>query len=667
MARIDFSTFSDDPPHNRKASVVGGIFAALGLLVVAWTLVHLATQPWDLADTGVQTWGRGGERNRIVGDVYVIVVDKQSHVCMRGRSQFPAREAPVLYDPADPSRCRAADAMDGPSELELSRLVVGFMLLLIGAAWLLAYFAEPREPWERENPRGLLRPKVMWLARILLGASVVLGLPGLLALHAASRGAAPPERETPKKDAAPERKTGELPVVPANEIAIEEATVTEVDGKEWPRARPKLRTLPVEGPFVWIGDPDPIGSRLVVSTGPRYHGRGSAHHLVDVAAGRVLARFDDEGLTSASAGVVVTKRDGERVIVHADDGTVVTPEIALPKGTPPDRVRIVASEIDAHVWVFAEANGVVYHGQWTDPRSPAIALSERLPFWPAHASGATGIEVWDPERANEGCWRYRFPGATCLADAPPASTEGSRPSLEHPWVIDGFPARAVDRESGRRQRLVPDCDGIELARLHFPARVFSVCLEGSGAPRFGVWSPAATWTFADVFDPSAIEVGMQREPVTTVERHTGRDAPHERWIDLERGRRVRTPPVRVPVFGGSFGFARKVIVQRVDDPGLWLLDLEAATLERIAKDDGCEHALVLLAQRGHRAVLACTSSPLESDAGRLRGSVWTEVYDFARRTRWRTDAAFEADVADDGTVAGVTRSRPARLVVIETP
>lgn len=652
----------------------GALFGVVGFLLLSWACVQVATQPWDLAEVGVETWGRAAEKTPFTGDRYVIEVEGKSYSCYRGRKKYPATEAPILYDPADPSRCRGADAVDGLSEYERTGFAFGLSALLFGLAWVLAHFAEPRDVWAREDPPGLLRPRLMWAARVLLGSAVVAGVFMMNVFAGRTFGPDPSRRDVPEPAEPPgseaEPALGEVQTAP-----IQEVSAVEMQAEDWPVSRAKVRKLPVRGPSVWVGDPEPIGAAIVVSTGPAYHGRGSEHVLLDVAKSKVLARFDDEGITSAAAGVVITRVGEKRVVVHADDGLVVAPEIRLPPPHRVENVRIVASQLEPVVWVFAQSNerATVFHGQWVDPRTPAIELRDTIGFWPELASGESGVEVWDPDGASEGCWRARM-----RPDQPPeciAEGEGTFAALalhatpEGPFTVGGpFEATIVDRRTSTHYPVVPGCAATELARLAVPARVFGACLDGeTGDVPFALWSPERTWTFTGPFVVNgSIGRGPQRGPVTAIEPYGDSAAPIERWVDLERGRLVRTPALVPLVWGGSFGFQRKVLAQPMDQlESLWLLDLEAGTLERIASDIGCPHALVQTDLHGSRATIGCNSAMGASGEGqRLRGYTWTEVIDFERKTRWRTTAAFEPRLTEDGLVVGVTRSRPAQLVAI---
>lgn len=678
MGQLDFRAFSNTPPHDRSGVFFGVLFGGVGLVMLLFSVGHLAAQPWDLEETGVETWGRAAERSTLTGDRYVIEVGGKSYSCHRGRQKFSRSEAPVLYDPSDPSRCRAADAADGPSSYERMSLRFSLAATIFGLAWIMAYFAEPRDVWAREAPAGLLRPRLMWAARGALAISVLIMVSFSLfdGRSGSLEGPDPPKRPTAPADGESSSEDGPA-LGSVHEVPIEELTASAIRAEDWPMARPRIRKLPVRGSSVWLGDPDPIGSRVIASTGRSYHSAGDEHVLVDAATGKVLAKFDDEGRTSAAAGIVVTLVGESKVIVHADDGTIVTPDIHLPPPHRVERVRIVASELEPVVWLFAKStvDGVVFHGHWEELRDPRVELTETVGFWPKYADGRGGLDVWDPDLASDGCWRLRFrPG-----QAPECLDEGGAPSMgthlqvtpQSPWSVAGpFDVILVNRTTGDRFPLVPGCDATELARIPVPPRVFGGCLvRGADRVSFALWSPERTWTFEGPFEVElGIELGLQRAPVTAIEPYGGGDRPIERWVDLEHGRLVHTPPLMSLRWGGSFGYQRKVLVHNTDDMhALWLLDLQAVTLERIAADIGCAHELMQTDLHGDRAVIACSSAAGAGGAARLRGYKWTEVIDFSRKTRWRTNKAFEPKLAADGTVVGVTRSRPAQLVAIDTP
>ncbi len=170
--RNGLKALSNNPPHDKLALGFGGVVAAVGAIMLIWSAVQLTSQPWDLSpDT--YAWGKPAENTPFTGDHYIIEVAGKKHTCYRGRQKYPHDTAPILYDPDDPSRCRAADAMDGLSEFELLLLSMGLGSVLIGGAFVMAYAAEPRQEWARNDPGPLLRPRLMWAARVLAVLGVV--------------------------------------------------------------------------------------------------------------------------------------------------------------------------------------------------------------------------------------------------------------------------------------------------------------------------------------------------------------------------------------------------------------------------------------------------------------------------------------------------------------
>jgi hypothetical protein len=675
MGRIDPRIFTANPPHDGTNFLAGIIFTLVGLFFFGMALVGVVQAPWDIAETGVEIEGTRAEGHRVRGDHYVIEVDGERWVCARGHQRFAAETAAILYDPADPSRCRARDSMDGPSRFESVHLCFGATFLLGGAAMLFAWFAEPRPEWQRENPSTLLRPRLMPIARVLLAGSTLSILATLyFSLLTYDR---PPDRGLRRSEPAPQAET---PSVVAGESStpLEPKPLTVVEGDDWPVAKPRLRALDVRGPSVWIGDPEPIGTRLVVSTGKSYFSRGDKHHLVDVATGRTLASFDDEGLASATAKVVVTRVAGEPVVVNADDGLVVAPEITLASGRSVEKIRIVASETDARVWLFARADdGIVFHGQWTDTRVAAVALKDTLSVWPHYATGKHGIEVWDTrsDLAPDVCARYRFnDGSTprCLEHGSSAELMPTPlgPFLGGPWKKRSmFDATLVNTDTGQEHVPLPDCGAVEVTRLDVPPRLLAVCADPTQTTRlYGLWAPEGTRTFEIDQPPGTINSGVRKQPVASIERIADDGTPLVHWLDMERAELWTSPPVFTPVYGGSFGFARRILAHRVEAPeGLWVIDLDAGTMQRIASDIGCEGALVETDLVGERVVVGCSKvGAATSDASRLRSFRWTEVIDFAARKRWRTEGAFDGRIAADGTAIGVTRKRPAQAMALET-
>lgn len=184
MAGLSIRTWSNDPPEEKLGLLVGAIFAAIGTLMLITALVHLSHQPWDLRERGIAIEGVQAEHDPFTGDRYRIVVDGKSHVCHRGAEKLGRGKVVVLYDPADPSRCRAEDTADGPGSYEATLLPFSLPFALMGVSLMLARLAEPRPPWGRTEPSGLLRPKLMWISRALAIVAVLLGVVALPILFA---------------------------------------------------------------------------------------------------------------------------------------------------------------------------------------------------------------------------------------------------------------------------------------------------------------------------------------------------------------------------------------------------------------------------------------------------------------------------------------------------
>ena len=683
MGKLSLKVFSNDPPDDRSTQLGGILFAVIGLVLLTRALVHLAAQPWDLADAHTEvTWAVGaGERDPFYGDSYVIEVGGQRHTCYRGGAKYPADTAPIVYDVGDPSRCRGADMVEPPAPYERINALFGLAFSLIGVAFALTWLAEPRPVYARDNPPTLLRPKVMWVARGVgvLGVLVTLFM-SWVHTGTSGFGTPPPSRDTDPDDSDGDDPSGdETPsakAVPREPTRLTPVDAKEVIGDDWATSKPRLTKLPVRGKSVWVGDPRPIGPGLVVSTGPRYFGKGEAHHWVNVETEKALARFDDEGLTAPAAGVITTFIDHEPVIVHADDGQIVRPEVSLPGDVEADRVRIVAGSRQPVVWVFAEAAGRTYHGVWRDPRTPEVPLTETLPWWPALADGDFAIDIRDHELAAEGCWRYRLSrgrAPECVGQPNQMVTiaHALDPVLAGPWrTPDSWRATIVDARTGDTYHPIPDCeDDTELARWPDPPRVLAVCTPDGGRTTLGLWTPERTWTLES---PAPFDRGVHRGivdyPVVGLEGFTGFGARFSHYLDLVTGRLVVASSTRPVLHADTFGMHRKVVVQRDDRPEqeLWVLDTKAATLERIDADIGCSDVVMQTDQIGDRVVIACNKSPMSPGSTRLRGYLWTEVIDLASRRRWRTKGAFEARLTDGGIAVGVTRKRPAQLIRIDT-
>jgi hypothetical protein len=173
-----FEVWSNDPADDKRGLIVGVVTSIVGLLFVLIGIGHVLSQPWDLRERGVPTIGVKAERDPMHGDRYRIEVDGKHYVCHRGAEKLGRPRVTVLYDPADPSRCRAEDTAGGLAAYERNTLVFAGPGSLVGFSLLLAWYAEPRPRPLREDPNGLLRPKLMWIARGLLALGVLLAVLG---------------------------------------------------------------------------------------------------------------------------------------------------------------------------------------------------------------------------------------------------------------------------------------------------------------------------------------------------------------------------------------------------------------------------------------------------------------------------------------------------------
>ena len=164
--------FSNNPPNGRVGPRFGAVFVVLGLLIVGWGIGQVATQPWDLQQVGVEAGGVAGDRGLVRGDRYRIAVEGRSYDCYRGQQSQPDARRRVLYDPRDPTRCRSVDSAGQLAPFELLPLTMGAATVAFGLAWIFAFYAEPREDGKRKSPPPLLRPWLMWIARLVLVASL---------------------------------------------------------------------------------------------------------------------------------------------------------------------------------------------------------------------------------------------------------------------------------------------------------------------------------------------------------------------------------------------------------------------------------------------------------------------------------------------------------------
>lgn len=160
--------WSNNPPDDKLALPLGAVMTFVGAVLLCGSLAHLSGQPWDLAERGVETTGVKAERHALLGDRYQIEVEGESYLCYRGEDKLGRPEVTILYDPDDPSRCRAADTASRLGTYESTSWLAAPTGILMGLSLMLARLAEPRELWARKESEGLLRPKLMWVSRALL-------------------------------------------------------------------------------------------------------------------------------------------------------------------------------------------------------------------------------------------------------------------------------------------------------------------------------------------------------------------------------------------------------------------------------------------------------------------------------------------------------------------
>ncbi len=443
-------------------------------------------------------------------------------------------------------------------------------------------------------------------------------------------------------------------------LRIEKRNLAAPSGGAYAYKKANTRTLSVKSSKVFLGDSPPSGSSFVVGTG---RGRQLKWFLVDVITNKRLAAFGSSWDGSAVGKVaVVGKNSGEdatQSLLHMADGTMVEPKPRLPGGETLSAWRIVVDSQSPTVWLFAKSkSGKTYHGQWKDTHKPEVAMAD-FPFWPAMASGARGIVVWNTEATATTCSRYELiPGQApkCRPGRLGYAGFGSEPLAEMWTLHDGALLR--NDEDGRQVSLLADCRGAATSTLKSPPRVLAICTPEPNMARFLLWSPDKSWQWDGPFDKDALMGGIRRHPVIALEQVGKMNAPVSRWVDMERGIEWTSEPVATLSLASAFGFGRQVLGRPLSHPKqLWLFDLESGTSELITDNLECKGELREDDNLNGRAIISCRSK---------RGPAWSEVIDFKARTRWRTNSVFGARLSEGGIATGVLRGRPAKLAVIET-
>lgn len=111
----------------------------LGLLVESRTIVSIAAEPWELDASSPVVESVDSECGPFMGATLTIEVDGRRHACRGSNEKCEEGPVAVAYDPAAPSRCRAAVNVDHPSFFEwwLMMLTCSFTLMTIsGASYL---------------------------------------------------------------------------------------------------------------------------------------------------------------------------------------------------------------------------------------------------------------------------------------------------------------------------------------------------------------------------------------------------------------------------------------------------------------------------------------------------------------------------------------------------
>ena len=450
-------------------------------------------------------------------------------------------------------------------------------------------------------------------------------------------------------------------------------------GKPFERKSAKLRVLPVASGGVFVSNIPILGGNAVVGTAPKHWGMPTDWSLVDLKTGRRRAKTKNLGEGSSATKTAViplgATETSRPALLDLTTGKITEPVPILPDNAKVKDIRVVVDRKRAVTWLFARrADGRPFQGEWKDLSNPKVELTDEMAFWPAHLSGRNGIQVWtdSPRGGTGGCdrivldpkdpWRCR--PLTSVDAAPQDLVEDCVRSDGEAWVLDdcGAPPPPACGERARALLMSPD-----------PSRALAVCTDDPQHAKFVLWSPKRSWVWEDEPGASWKAVSPERAPhsVVGMEQFTKAHAAVRHWLDATNGILYEGPPMQAVQLSEHRDDRRRLVQPPDKLNELWLLDLDAGTLERVANDIDCDTTLYTYAQVGDRTTIECLPKALEStvykDEARLASWKWMEVVDFKARTRWRTTEVFEAKIGADGSVVGTKRGKPASLAVVETP
>ena len=464
---------------------------------------------------------------------------------------------------------------------------------------------------------------------------------------------------------------------------IEKKKLTVVSGKPFEKAKAKVNVLPVKSGGVFVTSTPLVNGTAVIGTAPRHWGMPTEWSLVDLKTGQKKAKFKTLGEGSAATkSAVIAFGDTDNVrpaLLSLVDGKVVEPQVTM-LGAPSKEVRIVVDARKPVTWVFGRraSDGRPFHMQWKDTTNPKLDMLEEMPFWPNHFSGKNGVQAWtdDPKMAARDCdrvvfdaldpWRCRpLPNASA---APQDLLEECARNDGDTWIVDdcgGAPPLPCNKS--RALLMSPD-----------PSRALAVCTDDPKHPRFALWSPKHMWVWDDDASGSWGRIIPERAPhsVAGLELFSDPDAPVKRWVDVQKGVEWTGPPMRVLRLSEHREERRRLVQPPDKNNELWVLDIDAGTLEPIAKDIDCDQPLYTYAHEGDRVTVECMpkaagAGVLYKDEARLAAWKWVEVISIT--SSWHVASAgappevFESCITPDGTVVGTKRGKPSSLAIIETP
>ncbi len=458
---------------------------------------------------------------------------------------------------------------------------------------------------------------------------------------------------------------------------MEERTLRTVTGKPFEKRAAKVRTVPVSAGGVFIHSAPIIGNHAVVGTSNSHWALPIEWTWVDLVSGKRGQKLKTvwDG-SAATQTVVVSQGEGDHArpaLLHLADGKLVEAEPTLPNGVKPTQIRVVVDQQKPVTWVFARKDdGQTYSAEWTNPGSGALEMTENIGFWPTHVNGQNGIQAWReiPTGATGACDRLVAESGWPVRCRPAPGTDAAPFDLVADCIrFDG--TKLVDDCAQRAPDL--ECNGVLRTLLLAPGRALAACLAPKTTPRLLLWSPKKTWTLDDATATSWKSSTMQRgdRSVIALELIADAKAAVKRWLDVERGVVWQGPPLRPVTLSEQRDDHRRLVQPPGKPRELWLLDLDAGTLEQVAADLDCDAPVYEYARGGDRAILSClpkaSQAAIYNDDKRLKAWTWTEVVDLKTRTRWRTTEVFEPKIGDNGIVVGTKRGKPAQLAVIETP